>query len=272
MKLSRAKAVTSIVIIAFCLLFSYQFLSFAQQPATNIQVELQELLQGKTSDFSSAAAQLKEADLPAALTIVELLKFKALHQETPASIDQINKFESQIKYRLAKSSVVSFSKTDACRKKIEAKEIEIAGQKLVIPEYYIAEVGMAITGVIPTGEAGTVFPDFQVNLFSQSNITEYSLVIDGNAVQQNNIGTFKDGDELGLIFRPDLNPDSILSIGTHTAVISVTNAAGEKAEKQWSFTVGINDVPTFPLPKDAVVIKEISINSKTIGQKIAIIP
>ena len=89
MKLSRAKAVTSIVFIAFCLLFSYQFLIFAQQPATNIQVELQELLQGKTLDFSSAAAQLKEADLPAALTIVELLKFKALHQEIPASIDQI---------------------------------------------------------------------------------------------------------------------------------------------------------------------------------------
>jgi len=94
MKLLRAKAFTSIIFIAFCLLFSYQLLIFAQQPETNIPAELQELLQGKSSDFRSAASQLKETDLPAALAIVELLKFKALHQEIPASIDQINVFES----------------------------------------------------------------------------------------------------------------------------------------------------------------------------------
>jgi len=187
MKLSRAKAFISIILTVFCLLFSYQLLIFAQQPETNIPAELQELLRGKSSDFSSAASQLKETDLPAALAVIELLKFKALHQEISASVDQIKSFESKIKSRLENSSVISFSKTDTCCKKIEAKEIEITGQKLVIPEYYIAEVSLAITGVIPTGEAGTIFPDIQVNIFSQSDITEYGLFIDGKAIPNNNV-------------------------------------------------------------------------------------
>ncbi|MFZ5952456.1 MAG: hypothetical protein ACOYXC_17275 [Candidatus Rifleibacteriota bacterium] len=271
MKLSRAKALTSIIFIAFCLLFSYQFLIFAQQPTTNIPAELQELLQGKSSDFSSAASQLKETDLPTVLAVIELLKFKALHQEISANVDKINAFESQIKSKLAKSSVVSFSKTDTCCKKIEAKEIEIAGQKLVIPEYYIAEVSLAITGVIPTGEAGTVFPDIQINIFSQSALTEYGLFIDGKAIPNNKISIFKDSDELGLIFRPDLNIDSIMTIGTHTAKISISNVDGEKAEKQWSFTVGIRDVPTPPLPAGSRIIKEISVDPSVVlpGCKIA---
>jgi hypothetical protein len=239
-------------------------LIFAQQPETKCPAELKELLQGKSSDFTAAASQLKETDLPVALAVIELLKFKALHQEIPASLDQINNFESQIVARLENSSVVSFTKTDTCRKKVEATEIKVAGQKIAIPEYYISEAGLTITGVIPTGEAGTVFPDIQVNLFSQSNITEYSLVIDGNAVQQNKIGALKNGDELGLIFRPDLNADSILAIGTHTAEILIANEAGEKISKQWHFTVGVKDISTPPLPEGTKIIKEMPIDPAAI--------
>jgi hypothetical protein len=269
MKLSRAKAFTSIVFIAFCLLFSYQLLIFAQQPETNIPTELQELLQGKSSDFCSAASMLKETDLPAALAVVDLLKFKSLHQEIHASIDQINDFETQIKSRLEKSSVVSFSKTDTCRKKIEAKEIEVAGQKLVIPEFYIADIGLAITGVIPNTEAGTMFPVIQIDVFSQTEIAEYCLKIDNKEVPTNKISLVKNGDELSLIFCPDLDANNAFSIGTHTAEISLTNAAGEITEREWSFTVGVYDVSTQPLPQDAVAIKEIIIKPELIGKKAA---
>jgi hypothetical protein len=120
MKLLRVKAFTSIMLTAFCLLFSYQFLIFAQQPETKCPAELKELLQGKSSDFTAAASQLKETDLPAALAVVELLKFKALHQEIPASGGQINAFESRIKVGLENSPVVSFCKNETCRKKFLA--------------------------------------------------------------------------------------------------------------------------------------------------------
>ncbi|MEW6710136.1 MAG: hypothetical protein AB1403_09975 [Candidatus Riflebacteria bacterium] len=133
-----------------------------------------------------------------------------------------------------------------------------------IPEFYVSETGLAITGVIPAGEAGTLFPDIQINIYSASEIVEYRLLIDGKAVSNSKISIFDDSDELGLIFRPDLSADSILSIGTHTAQISVTNAAGEKAEKQWSFTVGVKDISTPPLPEGTKVVKEIPVDPAVI--------
>jgi hypothetical protein len=259
MKLVRSKAFSGIIFIAFCLLLSYQFLLFAQQPETKCPAELQELLQGKSSDFTAAASQLKETNLPAALAVIELLKFKALHREIPVNVDQINDFEAIIESRLKNSSVVSFSRTETCRKKVEAKEIEIAGQKIAIPEYYTAEVGLSITGVIPTGEAGTIFPDVQVTFFSQSPLTAYSLTIDNKPVPPEKIGLFKENEESGLIFRPDLTADSILSIGTHTAEIAVANKAGEQITKKWNFTVGVYDTPTPPMPDGSKILKEISV-------------
>jgi hypothetical protein len=120
---------------------------------------LRDALQSKTADLSSIAYKLEDHELPAALAVIDLLKFRTLHQETALTIEQIDHFESQIKSRLENSSVVSFAKTETCHKKIEATQIDIAGQKLFIPEYYIANAGLVIADVIPTGEAGTVFPD-----------------------------------------------------------------------------------------------------------------
>jgi hypothetical protein len=260
MKLGRAKAFSGIIFIAFCLLFSHQFLIFAQQPETKFPVELQKLLQGKSSGFSSAASQLKETDLPAALAAVELLKFKALHREIPVNVDQINDFEAIIESRLKKSSVVSFSKTETCRKKVEEKEIEISGRKILIPQHYVADNKLAVTSVMPAGETGTIFPDIQITFFSQTPLTAYSLRIDGKPVPPEKIGLFKENEEFGLIFRPDLTADSILSIGTHTAEIAVANKAGEQITKKWNFTVGVYDTPTPPLPAGTEIVKELQIS------------
>jgi hypothetical protein len=235
-------------------------LLFAQQPETKFPAELQELLQGKTSDVSSAASQLKETNLPTALAAVELLKFKALHREIPVNVGQINDFETIIKSRLKNSSVVSFSRTETCRKKVEAKEIQISGRKVLIPQHYVANNNLAVTSVMPAGEAGTIFPDVQVTVFSQSPLTAYSLTIDNKPVPPEKIGLFKDNEEFGLIFRPDLTADSILSIGTHTAEISIVNEANEQVKKQWAFTVGLHDTSTPPLPDGTEIVKELQIS------------
>lgn len=165
MKLSGVKTFSSIFLVLLGLIFSYQHLILAQGNDFLLPQNLNELLAGKKTDLSSVAAEIGENDLPAALAIVELLKFKAPHREIPANIDQINSFEAKVKLRLEKSSVVSFTKTDSCRKKIEKKEIEFTGQKLVIPEFYIADIGLAITGVIPNSETGTMFPVIQIDVF-----------------------------------------------------------------------------------------------------------
>lgn len=68
--------------------------------------------------------------------------------------------------------------------------------------------------------------------FSQTEIAEYCLKIDYKEVPTNKISLVKDGDELNLIFHPDLDTDNAFSIGTHTAEISITNAAGEKTERK----------------------------------------
>jgi hypothetical protein len=266
MKLLRAKELISLFCI-ICLLFTYQHSVQAKESESQLPELLNELLTGKTSAFSFVAAQLPETDLPAALAAVELLKFKALHQEIPLTVEQVSKFETLIKSRLQNSFIVSFSKTQSCVKKVEAKEIEIAGQKFLVPEFYIADTGLAITGLLPAGEAGTIFPDLSVNVYSQSALTEYGLTIDGKEAQNHKISLVKNDDELVLVFRPELNAESVLAIGTHTAGIFVANEAGEKTKKSWSFTVGVYDVSTLPLPKDAVAINEIAIDPQLIDQK-----
>ncbi len=253
----RAHPTFLTILLVLCCFFAHAAIaSQAQLPAS-----LYNVLQGTASDLLSVSSELKDTDLPAALSIIELLKFKALHQETSVTPEQINNFELLIKNRLANSAVVSFSKTETCRSKVNTHEIKISGQKITVPEYYVADIGLIITDVIPAGEAGTVFPDIQINFLSQSPITEYRLNIDGNTVPNSKISVFVDDNGQGLIFRPDLNADSILSIGTHTAEITIKNKFGESTTRKWSFTVGLCDVPTTPLPVDVEIIGEVELAS-----------
>jgi hypothetical protein len=117
MKLLRARAIFSIFCILLCLLFSYQDSVGARQPNSQLPGTLIELLTGKTSDANFVAAELRETDLPAAFAAVDLLKFKALYQEIPLTVEQVSRFETLIKTRLENSFVVSFSKTENCVKK-----------------------------------------------------------------------------------------------------------------------------------------------------------
>jgi hypothetical protein len=264
MKKPGTKVFDNLLFCVLSLLLISQYFIFAQQPGSEIPEALTELISGESSDFHGVASSLKETDLPYALSMVKLLKFKALHHEIPVNIDAINEFETSIKSRIEHATAVSFVRNESCLKRVEKQEIEIEGQKLTIPEYFVSEMGLAITKLIPTGEAGTIFPDIQANFFSDSPITEYRLSIDGKAVSNNKISQFDDGEELGLIFRPDLNAEGAFSIGTHTAEISITNESGEQTTRQWSFTVGVEDVSTPSLPEDTKIVKEFQIDPQKI--------
>jgi hypothetical protein len=72
MKLLRAKELISLFCIIVCLLFTYQHSVQAKESESQLPELLNELLTGKTSDFSFVAAQLPATDLPAALAAVKL--------------------------------------------------------------------------------------------------------------------------------------------------------------------------------------------------------
>ncbi len=140
-----------------------------------------ELLAGRTTDWQGAASQLSELQLPLALAAVELLKFKAVHSEIPLDTDAAENFAGLVRQRIERSLMISFTQTDNCRQPVEAYEVVLAGQKLLVPTHYVADIKLTITACRPDGEAGTVFPEFCIDIFSQSPLAAHSLKIDGNA-------------------------------------------------------------------------------------------
>lgn len=218
-----------------------------------------ELLAGRTTDWQGAASQLSELQLPLALAAVELLKFKAVHSEIPLDTDAVENFAGLVRQRIERSLMISFTQTDNCRQPVEAYEVVLAGQKLLVPTHYVADIKLTITACRPDGEAGTVFPEFCIDIFSQSPLAAHSLKIDGKTIPSSKIRLSVISDGYKLTWQPDLNADFMLAIGTHTAEINVTNEAGEQIERHWSFTVGVYDVPTDPLPVDALLLEELTV-------------
>jgi hypothetical protein len=83
--------------------------------------------------------------------------------------------------------MISFTQTDNCRQPVEAYEVVLAGQKLLVPTHYVADIKLTITACRPDGEAGTVFPEFCIDIFSQSPLAAHSLKIDGKTIPSSKI-------------------------------------------------------------------------------------
>ncbi len=81
MKLSRARLLFNT--FTFFLIFSLHCLILAQPKDSLLPTGLNDLLIGKETDFAAVAEEIKETDLPTALAVVELLKFKATHRRYP---------------------------------------------------------------------------------------------------------------------------------------------------------------------------------------------
>jgi len=255
------------ILLVFC-----YFVGLSATADTNSLPEsVVELLSGKTTDFTGVANQIPEHQLPTALAAAKLLKFRALHGETSLSSNEAEAFETILLDRMSTSRQVAFSQNETCRKKVEQREIMFDGQKLLVPTHFVANTDLAIIDCRPKGEAGSLFPDFNIEVFSQSPLTEMTLAINGQAVNTRNILINQSANTFELSYRTPATPDSFLSIGTHTAEITINNQSGETVKQQWSFTVGCYDVPTPPLPADVKIISEIALPGDKLlpGQKLS---
>lgn len=239
------------------------FYIFAGQPAianpNALPESVAELLSGKTTDFSSVVSQLPDQQLLSALSAGEMLKFKAAHGEISLDVSGASAFINLINKRLEQSQIVSFVQNDTCCKPVEQREIVYEGQRLIIPAHFTAELDLAIISCAPAGEAGSICPDFCVNVFSQSPLTDKILKIDGEAVAPEKVSIIQSAGKQQVLYRPDLDIACLLSIGTHTAEIIISNKAEEKVRKNWQFTVGVYDIPTNPMPADLLLLKEVGL-------------
>lgn len=251
----RAHAVFLAILLVFCY--------FVGQSATadinSLPESVIELLSGKTTDVTGIANQIPEHQLPTALAAAKLLKFRALHGETSLSSNEAESFETILLDRMSTARQVAFSQNETCRKKVEQRQIMFDGQKLLVPEHFVADTNLAIISCQPKGEAGSLFPDFSIEVFSQSQLTEVTLAINGQTVNTKNILIKQSENAFELSYRTPATPDSLLAVGTHTAEIAINNQSGETVKKEWLFTVGVHDTSTLPLTADAVIISEIDL-------------
>lgn len=65
-------------------------------------------------DFQGAVSTIGEKDLPIALGLIPLLRFRSLHNEINADVAQIEAFQKRIERRLAKTKTVSLQPTAVC--------------------------------------------------------------------------------------------------------------------------------------------------------------
>jgi len=235
----------------------------AQNQGSKLPVCIQELLSGETTDVSGVLSQLSDSDLPAALASVELLKFKALHHEISLTNKDITLLKKLIINRIDKSPTVSFSETDTCKQKVAEAQILFDGQNIFVHQYFIADENLSIIACTPNCEAGSIFPEFTVEYFSKLALKKQILTIDGKEYSTYRLVT----EGSPLIFSPDIIPNNILAIGTHTAKITLKNKDGETVSKKWKFTVGVYDAATPPLPDSAKVVKKLNINPEKLLPK-----
>ncbi len=246
---------------ATCLAFLLLFFLIARQAAVaeaaSLPASIAELLSGKTADYNNVACQVSEHQLPVALAAARLLKFRALHDESPLSINEATAFEELLLERISSARQIAFSQNEICRQMVPQQEIEFNGQKLVVPTHYLADTTLAVIDFKPQGEAGCLFPDFNIEVFSQTRLTKVTLAIDGQTVDSGGILLKQNADCFSLLHRTAALSESLLKIGTHSAHISIVNEAGEKAEKKWLFTVGVESFNPEPIPEDARFLNEI---------------
>lgn len=257
MKISnlRIYIVFQTLMLLFCLLVFQPAIS----KESSLQTPLVELLTGKTADYTNVASLVHEYQLPTALAAASLLKFRALHGEGYLSANEANAFEKLILDRLSSSKLVAFSKNELCQKIVSRQKIDFNGQKLIVPMHYIADTTLAIIDFSPQGEAGCLFPDFNIEVFSQTRLAKISLVVDGLIVDSNSISQTQNANRFGLRHRTAALLESLLAIGTHSAQISIVNENGETAEKKWFFTVGVESFNPEPVPEEARLLGEISV-------------
>ena len=249
-----------------------------------IPVIISEVLSGKTADLQNILSNLEDKDLPLTLTVCEVLQHIALHRDGkgaessgPAlAIEAVDAFRASVIRRLETSQtvVIPSSGRDILPRswlKIPAREIIIEGKHLIVREYYLAPEKFAITYFSPTGEAGTILPNVEIRYNGGKEPVAAKILLDGkelgppflkkggsqNPPERLSDSTF--GTPRSILCRLPPTPECLLSIGTHTAQAFLTDSTGSVASVSWTFTVGMEPVPTPSLPEGAVPVGSFSV-------------
>ena len=147
--------------------------------------------------------------------------------------------------RLESSKIVSLEGSTTCSHLIPVRDVFLAGQKITIPTHFRASIPLTITDFNPQGEAGNLFPDITVSFITDNPPVKAVLTLDGRPLSPVKI-------EAGqVVFRPSLVQGSLLSVGSHTASVTLSDGLGASASHSWSFSVGLSPVPSLAVPAEA---------------------
>ena len=235
-------------------LLSGSFLVFGQARQKQ-EAPLAKLISGSSSDLTGTLSTLPEADLPLALAVTEALKFKALHNDTQFSADEVEAFRQGVIHRLSQAKTISLSASDLCSVPVPVKTTTLNGINLTVPAHFTLSGDLRILEVMPTGEAGSLLPDFLIRFHTGFLPVSAKLFVDGRPFSEGS------GTASPLLFRPEAAGANLLAIGTHTASITMTDQAGKTVTTSWPLSVGLHPVPTPPIPGDAKLIGSFTLDA-----------
>jgi len=219
---------------------------------------LESLLAGSSTDFQAVLSALPDTDLPKAIGIAETLRFKALHGDSSMTLKDVDRFKEEIFTRISQSKEIALESSDLCPHKIEAKEVILQGIRVSIPAHFVLSGELRILDTFPVGEAGSLLPEFSVTYHTESPPVQGKLTVDGQPYAEGVMA------KNTLFFLPAMSPDLLLSIGTHTASVSLSDTTGKKVVSTWRFTVGMQSVPTEPIPESARLIGSFSVDASRV--------
>ncbi len=214
---------------------------------------IQQLLDGSSNDFQGACSTIKEKDLPIALGLIPIFRFRSLHNEIKASVAQIESFQKHIEERLAKAKTVSLQPTAVCSTVVPARDVRIGDSNFIIPKHFLATATLMIIDWAPKEDIGNLFPDIWVSFVTDKPPVRMQLTLDKQAFPPIS------GSSGFAVYQPPIDSKSFIGIGTHSVEVTLTDSSGRTVTSSWSFTNGIEPIECSWAPSDAVSIGEVSI-------------
>jgi hypothetical protein len=209
---------------------------------TNLSAEnplpqgLSDLITGRTTDTKGVMSGLDDPQIPEAITLCDVLRHKALHKEIKLSPEAVVLFKATLETRLKSSEWVSLAKTTTHILRIPAREIIVEGQKLTIPEHFLAPPPFAVIDHSPHGEAGSLWPEIRVTFQGGKPPVSSTMFLDRKPVPASLQGNT-------FVFRPSLDAENILAVGSHSVEVVLTDASGLQASASWVFSIGQEETP-----------------------------
>ena len=230
-------------ILAVCIILLAGSFLVLGQGSPKPKSPLMSLFNASTTDTAGVLSSIPETDLPLALAIADALKFKALHGDTPLTLDEVARFRNAVITRLTEAETVSLAKTEACSVPVAARELSIDGVHLKIPAHFKA-ISADLLDYGPLGETGTPFPTIWARFAPGRVPNDAVLYLNGEriAAQWSETGV--------LAFSPQFSVAGVIPIGTHSVELSFTATNATRVKKpgflRWAWKNHLKFHPTLP--------------------------